>query len=162
MAVENKWVSAAVEAGKKDNAAKVFGGKALLLSGTFEVLAADDDGSVYRLGKLPANAIIAHIEINNDAIADATDYDLGFYKENGLVASADLLAAALDLSVAAPNGGEKNGFANVAIENFGKKVWELLGLTLETKEEAYNLALTANAAGTSDGTVSYRVHYVLG
>jgi hypothetical protein len=162
MAVENKWVSSLVEAGKKENPAKVFGGKALVLAGTFEVAAADDDGSIYRLAKLPANAIVTKIELNNDAIADATDYDLGLYKENGVVASADVFAGPLDMSAAAANGAEKNGLANVLIENLGKKVWELLGLSLETKEEAYNLALTANLVGTADGTISYRVYYILG
>lgn len=166
MAVENKWVNSLVEAGKKGNPGIISGGKILCIAGTFEVAAADDNGSIYKLAKLPANAIPLKCELNNDAITVGTDYDLGLYKENGVVADKDIFADGLDMSAAAAMSSEKNGLVNLGgadpLAAIGKKLWELLGLSLPIDEGAYNLALTANVVGTSAGTISYRFYYILG
>lgn len=163
MAVENKWASALVEAGKKDNTAKVAGGKILCLASTFEVAAADDDGSVYKLAKLPANAIPVKCEIVNDAIAGATDYDLGLYNEDGSEADKDLFMDGADISAGNPLSAPLDGLqTGPAIDKTGQKVWELLGKTLDNKLEGYVLALTANTVGAAAGTISYRFYYILG
>lgn len=166
MAVENKWVNSDLEAGKLGQASKVAGGKVISIAGTFEVAAADDDGSIYKLAKLPANAVPIRALVNNDAIASGTDYDLGLYKEDGVVADKDILADGLDMSSAAAMGSEKNGLANLGgadpLAAVGKKLYELLGLTAVTKDqEAYILAFTANTVGSAAGTISYRIDYIL-
>lgn len=163
MAIVTAFVDAAVAAGKKGNPALVSGGKNLTISGTFEVAASDDDTSVYKLAKLPSNAIPIKCEIYNDAIAAGTDYDLGLYKENGDVEDKELFASALDMSSGAALGSPKDGLATEpALANFGKKIWELLGKALGSKEEGYVLALTANTVGSASGTISYRFEYSLG
>ena len=167
MAVENKWASELIEADKLESSLKSgAGGESYIYAETFEVAVADDNGSIYKLAQLPANAILQKIEINNDAITGATDYDLGLYKNNGvdqaIAIGKELLAANLNMSAAAARGSEKNGLAALNIDTIGQKVWELLGKTLDTKEEQYVLALTANTVGAAAGTISYRIRYIQG
>jgi hypothetical protein len=46
----------------------------------FEVAAADDNASIYRLFKLPPTAIVTSLIVGNDAIAGLTDPQFGLYK----------------------------------------------------------------------------------
>ena len=166
MAVEDKYINAEVAAGKKGSTSKVFGGKVLTVAFTFEVAAADDNGSIYRIARLPANAIPVKCELFNDALAVGTDFDLGLYHENlGAVADKDLLLDGSDFSAAAAITAPKNGLTNLGgadpIANVGKKLWELLGLTLPDRQ-GYDLALTGNIVGTAAGTVSGFFQYILG
>ena len=164
MAVVNEWANSNLEAGKPGNPAKVFGGKILCLVSEVEVAEADDDGSIYKLGRLPANAIPIRCSIFNDAIADATDYDLGLYEENGTdAADADLFMDGVDINAGNAIGSAQNGLAaGPSIDEMNQKVWELLGKTLANKKEGYVLALTANTVGSADGTISVVFEYILG
>ena len=130
--------------------------------GEFEIAAADSDGDIYKVAQLPANLVPLDMKINNDAITAGTSYDLGLYKENGVVADKDLFVAAADLSSAHAAGSELYGLSAVAIDKVGKKLWELLGLTVNTKEENYILAFTANTVGTAAGTISLRGLFIQG
>jgi len=168
MAVENKWIDANVEAGLKGNPAIVAGAKVMCLAGTFEVAVGDSNGSIYKLGRLPANAIPVRAEIFADAAIDSTDADLGLYKgSDGVVADKDLFADGLDLNAGAAITAPKDGLTNLGgadpLTALGKKLYELLGLTIVTKtEEDYILALTLNVAGGAAGTIGYRFWYVVG
>jgi len=163
MAVENKWVNSDVEAGRYGQTSQVAGGKVCAIAGTFEVAAADSDTSIFKLARLPSNAVICRAEIYADAITDGTDYDLGFYTDGGVAADVDILADGLDLSSGvAITAASNNGMTSVPIADVGDKVWELLGKTITNKEEGYVLALTANTIGSVAGTISYVVEYVIG
>lgn len=167
MAVRNEWIHTTTEAGKRENPAKVSGGKVLAVMGTFEVAAADDDASIFKLAKLPANAIPVSAHIYSDALTSGNDWDLGLYYEDGTVADKDIFADGLDLSSAIAITAEaNNGLTNLGGADpraaIGKKLWELLGVTVDTKKPAYVLALTANTIGSAAGTVSYRFEYILG
>jgi hypothetical protein len=155
MAVENKWVNADVEAGKKGNPALIMPGQVFGFACTFEVVAADDDGSVFKLAKLGANMIPVSLTWNSDAITGFTSADLGLYKEDGTEADKNLFMAAHDVNGGFARGSELNGLHDLAIENIGKKLYELLGLTVATRsQDAYILAMTANTIGSGAGTVS--------
>lgn len=165
MAVENKFVNANAAAGKKTNPALFGGQKIHCVAFTFEVAAADDDLSIFKLGRLPANAIMLKAEINNDAITAGTDYDLGFYHADDTEADKNILADALDMSAAAAISSPKDGLKDLGgvdpLTAIGKKIWELLGLSVPTFNE-YILALTANVVGSAAGTISGRIYYLLG
>lgn len=165
MAVELKWVNANAAATKKTNPALFGGQKIHCVAFNFEVAAADDDGSIYKLGRLPANAIPVKAELNNDAITGGTDYDLGLYKQDDTVADANILADALDMSAAAAISSPKDGLKDLGggdpLTAIGKKLWELLGQSKPTFNE-YTLALTANTVGSAAGTIAGRVYYLLG
>lgn len=128
---------------------------------SFEVAAADDNDSIYRLAQMSAHDIITNVLIGNDAITNGTDYDLGFYDvESGAVVDKDELLDGGDLSSAHASGAELSGISAVDVANRGKPIWELLGLTANTKKHAYDLALTANTVGTVDGTVTVIIDYI--
>ena len=166
MAVEDKYVDAEVAASALGEAVNVAGNKLVCIVNTFEVAAADDDGSVYRIAKnLSPDWIPVKIEINNDAITSGTDYDLGFYETSngwgdGAVIDKDELADGLDMSSGAANGSEKNGMGAVAIENIGKPIYLLCGHTIKTKKPGYDLAFTANTVGAAAGTITTRAWFV--
>ena len=156
MAEIRQWANAALESVDRANAAYVHGGKSLCLISQVEVASGDDDGSIYKLARLPANAIPIKCEIFNDAISSGSDYDLGLYEEDGTIAvDKEVFAATLDMNSGAAIGSPKNGLqTGPSIDEMGDKVWELAGKTLKNKQEGFVLALTANTVGSAAGTIS--------
>lgn len=140
-------------------------GELNVLTKTFEVQAADDDGSIYRLAPIPTNFVPVEILIACDAITNGTDYDLGFYRtaeEGGAVVKKDLL---MDGQTMASASKVLNGMGIVGIENYGKTIAELLGAASVNAPNGQpysnvntppvlDLALTANTVGTVQGTIS--------
>ncbi len=168
MAIENKYVDSEVAAGKLGNPAYISGAEAQSLVFTFEVAAADDDGSIYRVGRsLNPNLIPYRFEIFNDAITGGTDYDLGLYEPlvdgvGGNVIAVDVFAATLDMSAAAGLGSPKEGLGNVDIANLQNKLYEHAGHDVNTKDPGYDIALTANTVGTAAGTITGRLDFIQG
>lgn len=166
MAVENKYVDADIVAEKKGLAAAVHGAKNITLIRTFEVAAADDDGSIYRLLKnVDPSLIVKDIEILNDAITGGSSYDLGLYENldrGGAVIDADVFAAAVDMSSARVHGAGVSGLSAVDIADAAKRIYELAGHTLNTRKVGYDIALTANTVGTVAGTITVKITLVEG
>ena len=167
MAVQDKYTDASLEAGKKGPSAKVAGAQLLCLFFQFEVAAADSNESVYRIARLPANAIPVKGEIFADAAIDGTDFDLGLYKPGigGAVVDIDLLADGLDLASGEAITAPLNLLTNLGgadpIASYGKKLWELLGLSAPGRND-YDLAITARVAGGAAGTISGNFWYIIG
>lgn len=164
MAVENKYINSDVVAGNRANPAKIFGAQVLQAVATFEVAAADDDGSVYRVfNDVPANMILTSVRINNDAISGGTDWDLGLYKtDGGAVVDKDVFMDGTSLASARIEGADVSGLTAVAIENLVKRLYEHAGATVATREQSYDIALTANTVGTAAGTVTVRATFIQG
>jgi len=154
MAVENKWVDANVAAGKKTAPSKVMPGMVFGFACTFEVAAADDNDSVYKLALIGGNMVPLTLSLNSDAIAGFTSMDLGFYTEAGVAVDQDILVAQHDVNGGFARGSELNLLHDLPIDKIGKPVYEILGKTLTTKENAYVLAITAVAAPSAAGTMS--------
>lgn len=152
MAVENKYIDSDIVAGKLASA--VAGGLAGVTAGqvTFEVAAADDDGSIYRIFKnLPPDLCVLALIVKNDAITSGTDYDIGLYSTttSGAVITKDILVNGADFSSAATST-----YVMVDPANFGKALFELAGHTVDTKKSGYDIAITANTVGSGAGTIS--------
>lgn len=163
MAVRNEWANADVEAGRRGNPSQVAGVQKFGFVSTFEIAAGDDDASIIRLAKLPANAILTKLDLYCDALTGCTSVDAGLYKENGVVADVNIYAGAKDIAAGQAIGSPENMMADVALENLHKKAYELLGLTVATKtENAYDLALTFNTIGSGAGTVTVVGEYIVG
>lgn len=138
--------------------------------GTVEILAADDDNSVYRFLRVPSRARIHKIEIMSDAIAGGADFNLGLYRpaaiasgavakdSTGLVDQDNLFADALDLSFGNTVPLDVT-FAAIDIANIEKRLWDILGYTKDPFLE-YDICLTGITVGTGAGTVSLRVELV--
>jgi len=153
MAVENKEVLGAVAVTENR------GGDIVAFAGQFEKAAADSNGSIYRLFKVNKNMVPVRIDINCDAITGATDYDLGLYEtvENGgAVKDKDVFMASANLSAGKAIGSEQNGLASLTVGNVGKQVYVLAGETGDTGSSEYDVALTADTAGTGAGTIAVR------
>jgi hypothetical protein len=158
MAVEDKYVVTDNEDMASVNTGAGSLRRAII---SFEVAAADDDGSVYRLMQLNSSDIINNVTFCNDAIAGATDYDFGFYEvESGAVVDKDELADGLDINAGNASGSEASAMTAVDIANRAKPIWELLGKTQLNKAVAYDLAITANTVGTAAGTITVFVEYI--
>lgn len=166
MAVRNAYIESNVAAGKKANAAFNDGQPEITMIATFETLAADDAGSIYRLFKnLPPNLIPVDIKIMCDAIAGATDIDLGFYEPleaGGAVIDKDVLMASADIAAGQARGSEENGLQSVNVADVQKNIAELCGHTLITRKAGYDLALTADSEITAAGTISVIAKFVQG
>ena len=164
MAVEDKYVNADVVAGKLAKAAHSNGGKLIAMVETFEVAAADDDGSVYRVFKnLPADLIPLKIELFNDAIAAATDYEIGLYETNsGAAKDIDCLLGTTDINAGNLRGSGVDGLGAVALSDAESMLYELAGDTVTTRLSGYDLAVTANTVGTAAGTITIMAWFLQG
>lgn len=165
MAVVNAYTDTLIGTGRA-KPLKSHGYRTITCIGSFEVAAADDNGSVYRLDRLPADAIITTVKIAASAITAGTDFDLGFYEVSskitaGAVVDKDVLMDGADLNAGKARGSEQNGLSAVVIGDLGKKIYELLGKTISNKKPEYDLAITANIVGTATGTIEYLVEYAI-
>jgi len=159
MAVENKYTNTLMAANTPAPAIVSSGAKLVVFAATFEVAAADDDGSVYRIFKaVPSWLIPVRIEVGCDAITGGTDWDLGFYdpvERGGAVIDKDNLMDGQTLATA--SNMALNGLGIVDVANIEKRFFELAGLTSLNDKPAMDIALTANTVGTAAGTVSVRM-----
>lgn len=166
MAVVNAFVTNNVESKPADTciAARFHGSIVRTLAFNFEVAAADDNGSIYRIGKLPVTAIVKSLRLANDAIAGLTDPSIGVYKAlevGGAVIDVDCLMVAADLSAGTATLTEK--FAP-AIADVGKDILSLAGVADADKVKygQVDVAITTAAGAAAAGTISGILEYVEG
>lgn len=163
----NKYVNTSQAAGAKTMAGAAFPGQLLQLLGTYEKTAADNDTSVLRLGTVPANAIpVPQLSfINNDALAGATDIDVGVYAPLsdgvGAVADKDCLSDGLDINAGNALASPAKAFQALAIDEFGQDLRTLAGDTIGDGNEFYDVAITGNTFGTATGTISWVLTFIL-
>lgn len=135
------------------------GGKLRFIRETVEIAAADDDGSVYRFARIPANAVFESITIATDVITGGTDFDLGFYDtpevNSGAVIDKDAL---VDGQTLASASRVLDGTSNVNIDSLHTKAFEIAGLST-APNKLLDIALTGNVVGTAAGTVTITVVY---
>jgi hypothetical protein len=160
MAVENKFFDTNLINHTRQDV-KTTGARIVGLYKTGEIAAADTDASVYGIGLISSNWVPRQIIVMCDAITAGTDYDLGLYEfdgENsvpGAVVDKDIF---MDGQTLASASRVLDGLAAVDIANINKPIWEILGLTVDSKKQ-YVLALTANTVGSADGTVTIRAEF---
>lgn len=140
----------------------IAGGLKRISRGTVETLVTDDAASVYRLVRLPSNAVIDHIWLASDAITGASASDVGVYQtadNGGAVVDADFFATDVDISSA-------TAFTDVILEatvtdkaKVEYRLWELLGLTTDPVRD-YDIAVTVNDV-TAAGTISMKVEWTV-
>jgi hypothetical protein len=127
--------------------------------GTVEVAAADDDNSVYRMVRLPANAKIVSLEILNDAITAGTVYHLGAYQTSqngGAVVDLDAFASSIDMTSARTlpfNAMYEAGTGTVGVEDIETLLWQMLGVASDPMRD-YDICFTAATVGSAAGTLS--------
>lgn len=134
--------------------------------GTVEIAAADDNGSVYRLGRVHSSWRISEMTLFNDAITSGATFDVGLYRtaaDGGAVVDANAYADNISLTSASLTGTQlmfEAGSA-VGVEDIEQRVYQDAG---ETTDPGYwyDVCATGDAVGSGAGTVSLRIRYVTG
>ncbi|MGE0533150.1 MAG: hypothetical protein AB7P35_17715 [Hyphomonadaceae bacterium] len=142
------------------NAAGVVKAQTYTVYGHCAVASGDDNNSIYRFVRVPSNARIISIMRFNDAITGATDWNFGLYQtaaNGGADADENLFADAVDINAGTVAGVEQR-FTTSNITTCNQRVWELLGLSADSKRD-YDICGTAIAVGSADGDVVLRVTY---
>jgi len=165
MAVINAFVTDNVESKAADTciAARATGSVRRAMTFNFEVAAADDNASIYRLCKLPATAIVLSVKTANDAIAGFTNPSIGVYKPlevGGAVIDVDCLMVATDLNA----GSAMTERFAPAIADIGKDILSLAGVADadKVKYNSVDVAITTAAGVAAAGTISGIIEYVEG
>jgi hypothetical protein len=128
--------------------------------GSVAIAAADDDTSVYRMVRLPSNAIITSLVRYNDAITGGTSYGLGVYQtaENGgAVVSATTFAATVDISAGTVSGVNQR-FTTALSTTIGQRLWEILALASDPNRD-YDICWTSVTNGSGAGQLNLVCHY---
>jgi expansin (peptidoglycan-binding protein) len=123
----------------------------------------DSVGSKFILGQIPSNALIHSLLLNAPDIGTTTAADIGLYRvtaEGGAVVDADFFKAAQALN-AGPYSDIEVANANiVTLANSEKRVYELLGLTLDPNIK-YDVVLTLTGAADATGAVQLKCQYAV-
>lgn len=167
MAIENKYVNADVVAGKLAIPALINGDDGRAVKSVAAIAAADDDASIYRVFRVNANMIPYDVVVTNTAVTGGTDYDIGIYDvldgpTSGAVKDADALADGLSVASARAEGSGISGLSAVTVANSEKRLWELAGDSEADHPAEYDIAITANTAGTAAGSVGVKALFVQG
>jgi hypothetical protein len=163
----NKYVNTSQAAGAKVLPGVGFPGQVLVLAGTYEKTASDNDASVLRLGKVPSNArpLVTLSRYANDALTGATDIDIGLYKPgaNGAVVDKDCLSDGLNIASGAALGSEARAFQAVGIEEWNRTLKQIVESDGSTTigDEEFDVAITGNTFGTAAGTISWELYFLI-
>ena len=162
MAVVNAYQDAAILAGKNTNPAFSQGAAVMGAVSTFEVAAADDNDSIYRVFKgVPGDMIVLSLQLACDAIAGMTDVNVGLWETNlGAVVSENCFADAVNPSAGYAFRAELNLLAGLGVEKIQKRIYEVGGHTIITRKPSYDICLKAVAAAAAAGTVSIRALFL--
>ena len=154
MAVRDLYVLSETDKGQ------VNGANVIAISGNFETIGTDSMASKYRLDKVGADFVPIMIHYNGDAIAGATDMDLGLYdtEENGgAVKDADCFMDGTDLNAGHAMGSEIDCLTALGVDEASKTVRDHAGDSNASPEKMYDLVLTTNGAITGAGTMAFRM-----
>lgn len=131
---------------------------------SIEVAAGDDDGSQYRLLRLPANAVLVSLEVAADALGTSAAYNIGTYYpagiSSGAVIDADEFASAVAMATAID-------FTNVLQEaiatdkdKLGQPLWQRTGLAANPGH-GIDIVATSTVNGDAAGSIVMRATYYL-
>ena len=172
MAVIDAYVDASAVAGKKANPANIMPGQMFGFTGSFEVAAADGDGSKYRIARIGANMIPVSLTVMADDAIDITYVDVGLYLPGagGAVVDIDCFADnlavdgdAIDTADLAPNA-----LVSLPIDDLGKKCWEITAVaaagsyTAAEHPSEFDLVITAKSEPGAAGTIAFRGLFLQG
>lgn len=173
MAVFNAYVTnnasaSAAVAADQDVAVRFSGGTVKRIPFSFEVAAADDNASIYRFARIPANAIITSLKLLSDATAGLTDVQFGIYKTldlDGTVIDVDAIAVSVDITAGKAVLTEMliPSAACGSYPNFGKTVIDCAGAgSTQNEYGSVDVAMTTPAGASAAGTIAGYLEFVIG
>jgi len=150
-----------VLAGVATDAHKSSGVKPTVRTITFETEAADAAGDIKALFRVGAHEIPVECWIINDAIAGASDIDLGLYRDSEVVVDADALMDGTDISAGVAYASRTDGLSALGVEERGVKSFFDIANDVATGDvvgalpnDSYWVALTLNSEVTAAGTIT--------
>lgn len=159
----DEYVDAARQAGNPARAHESSGVGLRLRTITFETEVADAAGDIKRLFTVGAHEIPVECKIVNDAIAGATDIDLGLYRPgvNGAVVDKDAFMDGANIAAGVAWASATNGLSALAVEEQGvKSVFDIANdvatgdVIGDLPSDSYDVALTLNSEVTAAGTIT--------
>lgn len=148
------------------NDKRLMGGILKEQVGTVEIAAADDNNSVYRVGRVHSSWRISDIIRYNDAITSGTDFDVGLYDtaaNGGAVINVNAFADAVSLASASVTGTNDlyEAGSDVGVEDIEQEVWQMAGLSSDPNK-FMDVCYTGVTVGSGAGTLSVKIRYVDG
>lgn len=148
------------------NDKRLMGGILKEQVGTVEIAAADDNNSVYRVGRVHSSWRISDIIRFNDAITSGTDFDVGLYDtaaNGGAVINVNAFADAVSLASASVTGTNDiyEAGSDVGVEDIEQEVWQMAGLSSDPNK-FMDVCYTGVTVGSGAGTLSVKIRYVDG
>lgn len=129
---------------------------------TLETANGDSVGSTYRFFRVPSWARVTDLILDSDDIGTTTAADFGLYRtaaDGGAVVDADFFASAVVLNGGAlANQNITHESAVVDAADYGKRIWEQLGLSADPQVE-YDVAATLTGAADAAATMTLRIRY---
>jgi hypothetical protein len=156
------FVDSARQAGLPARAHESSGVDLRFRSITFETAVADAAGDVKRLFTVGAHEIPVRCQIMCDAIAGATDIDLGLYRPGGgVVVDKDALMDGTDIAAGKAYSDQVDGLSALGVEERGVKSFFDIANDVATADvighlpnDSYDLALTEVSEVTAAGTIT--------
>lgn len=158
------YAEAAIAAGNVARAMNSTGRKMRRRVVTFETAAAYAAGEIKRLFTVGAHEVPTSIKIVNDAIAGATDVEIGLWRVNsGLVIDQDCFLGSLDIAAGFAWGSEKDGLTALAIEHRGIRSFQEHAAAVSTDplddighipNDSYDVGMIFNSDVSAVGTVT--------
>lgn len=128
-------------------------------SGLATIASGNDDGSVYRICRVPSNARVMSIRLFTAGVTGGTAYEVGLYlSAGGAVKDADCYASAVNVTSAM--AGTEVAFEARAITASRNKAWQDAGDSSDPGGY-YDLALTGTTVGSADATILVQVAYLV-
>lgn len=129
-----------------------------------EVAAGDDDGSKYRLLRLPANAVLVSLEIATDALGTLASYDIGVYYPAGIQSGAaiddDEFGSAISIASMIDWTNVLNEASAAFKERIGQPLWQRIALPAPVGH-GIDIVATSVTNGDAAGTIAMRATYYL-
>ena len=143
----------------------VDGGRLREKIATLETVSGNSSTSTYRFFRVHSSHRVSKLILDSDDIGTTTIADFGLYDiaaNGGAVVDADFFASAVSLKDGAlANTDITHESGVVDLPNYGKALWEQLGLSADPKK-FYDVAATLTADADAAGTITLRLFYVDG
>ncbi len=128
------------------------------------ILAAHNNGQIYRVCRIPSWAVIRSILVANSAITAGTDFDLGAYRttaKGGAVIVKDTLLDGVDMSSARAQFTSLTYQKQTDLTKAEQPLWKWLSpsSTSDPYGELIDICYTANTVGSADGTILTQLHW---
>ena len=138
-------------------------GNLKMISETFSVAAADNDGEVYMVAPVRSNWSIKHIWVYNDVITNGTDYDIGLYTtaSTPVAYDVDCYADGISMASARTSSPIDAAASTKNITGINNMVYQDAASPASTDPSTwYWLGVTANTVGTAQGDITIVIEYV--